>query len=43
MLRRLQELPYKALFRIQTLKQAMPLWLLVVLMLAAEACGGKKY
>jgi hypothetical protein len=43
MIKRLQGLPYRSLFRIETLKRTMPIWLLVALMLAAEACGGKKY
>ena len=43
MIERLQEFPYRALFRLETLKRTMPIWVLVALMLATGACKGKKY
>ena len=42
MFRRLQQLPYRALFRLETLKRTMPFWLLIALTLAVVACGKKK-
>jgi hypothetical protein len=42
MWKRITDLSYHGLFRVETLKRTMPLWLLIVLALAMEACKQKK-
>lgn len=42
MRKHLENLSYRTLFRVETLKRTMPFWLLVVLVLALEACKKKK-
>ena len=42
MLNRIDHLFYRTLFRVETLKRAMPIALLLVLALALEACKKKR-
>lgn len=42
MRKRLDNLSYRALFRAEILKRTLPFWLLVVLVVALEACKKKK-
>ena len=42
MLKKVDSLFYRTLFRVETLKRAMPIALLLVLALAMEACKKKR-
>ncbi|GBD11079.1 hypothetical protein HRbin23_00730 [bacterium HR23] len=42
MFKRLENLSYRALWRAETLKRTLPFWVLVLLVLALEACRKKK-
>lgn len=42
MFKRLENLSYKALFRVETLKRTLPFWVLVLTALALEACKKRR-